>query len=65
LRCEERRRAGHRLDLQMEARLRRWRHELELRGLVVDYDPGSEEGFVLVPRRQGVDHDLIREPDTE
>ncbi len=65
LRCEERRRAGHRLDLRMEARLRRWRHDLDIRGLVVDYEPASEEGFVLVPRRPGIDRDLVREPDAE
>lgn len=65
LRCEERRRAGHDLGLRMESRLRRWRHELERRHVVVDYQPHAEEGFVLVPRRLGVDHDLIREPEVD
>jgi hypothetical protein len=63
LRFEQRRRAGHDLDRRMEARLRRWRQERRRDGLVVDYDPASEEGFTLVPRRPGIDRDLIREPD--
>lgn len=35
----------------------------EFEGMVVHYDPELPEGFVYVPRREGVDTDLIREPD--
>jgi len=36
--------------------------ELAGRGLVVHYDADTEQGVCYVPRRPGVDLDLIREP---
>ncbi|WP_412540240.1 hypothetical protein R8Z50_31165 [Longispora sp. K20-0274] len=62
LRDEERRRSGDRLDLETHARLRAWTARLRAHGLVVDYDPTTEQGFHLVPARPGIDTDLIRVP---
>ena len=61
LRVEGRRRAGAPLPQADAARLERWRTRLEDSGCVVEYDPAT--GFRHVPRRPGVDHDLIRVPD--
>lgn len=63
LRMEARRRAGASLAKADVSRLEVVKHELAERDLVVAYDPQTEEGFSLVPRRPGIDHDLIREPD--
>ena len=32
-------------------------------GAVVDYRPDTKEGFFLTYAREGIDNDLIREPD--
>lgn len=61
LRAESRMRAGLTLNSQTMANWRRWRKDLDESGKVVDYDPDS--GFSWVPRRPGIDLDLIREPD--
>jgi hypothetical protein len=42
-----------------------WADSLRSDGAVVDYRPGTREGFFLVHARPGVDLDLIREPDAE
>ena len=63
LRTEARRRAGARGTVTEEERLALWKAGLADQGQVVAYDPYSEEGFSYVPRRAGVDGDLIREPD--
>lgn len=60
---EARRRAGAELVEADEARLTVFKQQLAEHDLVVAYDPGTEEGFSAVPRRPGIDHDLIREPD--
>ncbi|PVU82946.1 hypothetical protein DDP54_07940 [Cellulomonas sp. WB94] len=62
LRMEARRRAGAALSPGDTVRLARWRREPDERGLVVSYDAQSDEGFGYVPRRPGLDPDLIREP---
>ncbi|GIG62299.1 hypothetical protein Lfu02_66710 [Longispora fulva] len=62
LRDEERRRAGDQLDLETHFRVRDWTARLRAHGLVVAYDPTSEQGFSLVPARPGVDTDLVRVP---
>ncbi|MBC7290731.1 MAG: hypothetical protein H5T83_05260 [Actinotalea sp.] len=62
LRVEEWTRAGHWVTPSDVTRHAAWRQGLEAAGLVVDYDPASDEGFVLVPRRDGVDTDVIRDP---
>ncbi|MGY0233929.1 hypothetical protein [Longispora urticae] len=62
LRDEERRRAGEKLDLETLSRVRDWGTRLRAHGLVVSYDPATEQGFSLVPARPGVDTDLVRVP---
>ncbi|MCK0112414.1 hypothetical protein MWU75_09720 [Ornithinimicrobium sp. F0845] len=62
LRVEARRRAGEQLRTIDIERVTGWKRSLQHRGAVVDYDPGTHEGFRYVPRRVGVDLDLIREP---
>jgi hypothetical protein len=62
LRAEARRRAGARLRPQDDDLVARWCRRLHDAGLVVHYDPQTEEGFWYVPRRPGVDLDLVREP---
>lgn len=32
-------------------------------GLVIHYEPDTEEGWFYVPRREGIDRDIIRQPD--
>lgn len=62
LRAEARRRAGKQLTPHMEEMLNAWLWGLANDGTVVHYDPDTKEGWWYVPRRQGVDKDLIREP---
>lgn len=64
LRAEARRRRGEELRESDKTRLISWRARLVEGDLVVHYDPDTPEGFFLVPRRPGVDHDLIRDPGT-
>ena len=40
-----------------------WADSLREQNAVVDYRPATEEGFFLVYAREGIDNDLIREPD--
>jgi len=47
------------IDLQ---RVTSWRLSLADRDLVVHYDPDTQDGFHYVPRRIGIDWDVIREP---
>lgn len=63
LRYEARLRAGDKLDPKWARWLENWKEGLERDNLVVHYDPDTEQGFWLVPRREGVDMDLIREPE--
>lgn len=62
LRAEARRRAGKTLTPVMEDMLTSWLAGLERANEVVHYDPDTDEGWWYVPRRDGVDKDLIREP---
>ena len=59
---ESSRRRGDTLSEHDARRLDAWTENLCEGDLVVHYDPGTEEGFSYVPRRLGVDHDLIRNP---
>ncbi|MBO3103471.1 hypothetical protein [Cellulomonas fengjieae] len=61
LRMEARRRAGATLSDADAGRLERFRVQLAESGLVVHYDAETAEGFHCVPRRPGIDQDLIRE----
>lgn len=63
LRVESRRRGGFKLRASDAERLASFKETLYADGLVIHYDPDTEAGFWLVPRREGIDQDLIREPD--
>jgi hypothetical protein len=61
-------RAAHRRDRGlvnapvMEAQLNTFIASMERDGWVVDYDPDTEDGFIRVPRREGIDLGYVREP---
>lgn len=63
LRAVARQRAGRELSASDQERLPSWLRTRETEDTVVHYDPDTEEGFWYVPRRPGIDRDLIREPD--
>ena len=63
LRHEARLRAGEEITPRMQAQLDGWKRNLEADNVVVHYDPETEQGWWYVPRRDGIDTDLIREPD--
>lgn len=63
LRAEARRRAGKTLTPVMEDMLNVWLAGLERDGSVIHYDPDTAEGWWYVPRRVGIDNDLIRVPE--
>ncbi|MCW2711554.1 MAG: hypothetical protein JWP24_1748 [Marmoricola sp.] len=63
LRAEARRRAGKTLTPMMSDMLDAWLAGLARDGKVVHYEPTSLEGWTYVPRREGVDLDLIRVPE--
>ncbi len=62
LRAEARRRAGKEVPHADLERLESFKKSLEEQSCVIHYDPSSKEGFIRVPRRPGIDNDLIREP---
>lgn len=62
LRNENRRRHGLPVNESDLIELERWKIGLEKAGAVVEYRRDTEEGYFLVPRRDGVDTDLIRKP---
>lgn len=62
LRAEARRRAGAPLSELQQKRLESWLAFLAEEDCVVHYDPETEDGFFYVPRRPGVDEDLVRVP---
>lgn len=62
LRAEARRRSGLPQSEVQQARLMSWLHWLSEDGMVVMYEPDTEEGFFYVPREDG-DDDLIRRPE--
>lgn len=65
LRAEIRRRGGLELTPEQAARLDVWKGLLEGQDLVVHYSRDTEQGFFYVPRRDGVDDDIIRNPAVE
>lgn len=64
LRALHRREMGMKSAPVIEAQLDTFLRSMEEGGWVVDYDPVKhpEEGFIRVPRREGIDEGLIREP---
>lgn len=63
LRVEARRRSGREIREVDAKRLASWKRSLEEQDAVVHYEPDTEEGWFYVPRRKGIDLDLIREPE--
>lgn len=63
LRNENRRRNGLPVSESAMVELERWKLGLEKAGAVVDYRRDTEDGYFLVPRRDGVDTDIIRKPE--
>ncbi len=63
LRAEARRRAGKELRPVEKEKVARFVERLRRDGLVVHYDIDTDEGFFYVPAREGVDTDIIREPE--
>lgn len=63
LRVEGRRREGRPLRESDARKVDSWKRDMQERGVVVHYDPLTEAGFYYVPKRPGVDNDLIRVPD--
>lgn len=62
LRAEGRRRAGRALSPKAAASLTAWSQRLKSECLVVHYDRSTAQGWRYLPRREGIDLDLIREP---
>lgn len=63
LSAEGRLRAGVRQAEETLNRLVLWKFKLNQDDMVIDYRPDTFEVWHQVPRRVGVDHDLIRVPD--
>lgn len=63
LRAEARRRAGEPIPDERLRKLESWLRNLKEKDAVVHYDPDTDQGWWLVPRRPGVDEDLIRNPE--
>lgn len=63
LRKEARRRTGSPLPEGEGDVVDAWIRGLDEEGAVIHYEPDTDQGWFRVPRRKGVDHDLIREPD--
>jgi hypothetical protein len=63
LRKEARRRAGLPLTADAEHEVDAWLAGMERDGTVLHYDPDTEQGWFYVPRRKGVDTDIIRHPE--
>ena len=64
LRREIRRRQGLPwISSTPEEKQDQWVQGLRDAGAVVDYRPDTKEGFFLTYAREGIDNDLIREPD--
>ncbi|MEU5945906.1 hypothetical protein ABZ793_10130 [Micromonospora sp. NPDC047465] len=63
LRTEARRRAGKQLRKEEKVKLDAWLRRLARENTVLHYDPDTEEGWFYVPRREGIDTDIIRIPE--
>jgi hypothetical protein len=62
LRLEGRRRRGEKLPEDRLRYLENWKRKMRDDGTVVHYEYDTEEGWFYVPRRPGIDKDLIRDP---
>lgn len=62
LRAEGRRRSGQDVAPSTLKKLEAWLEWLKEQDVVVHYDPDTEPGWWVVPRRPGIDTDIIRKP---
>ena len=62
LRQEARRRAGVELTDEQNQRVDAWLRGMKDDGTVLHYEPDTDQGWFYVPRRPGVDQDIIRVP---
>lgn len=62
LRKEARRRAGFPVSPEQERDIDTWLAGMKANDTVLHYDPETEQGWFYVPRRHGVDDDIIRRP---
>lgn len=63
LRKEARRREGMDLSDEDARAVESWKAGMVRDGSVLHYDGDTDQGWFYVPRREGIDLDLIREPD--
>ena len=62
LRAAARRERGEKSTPVLEAQLDKFLEQVKALDFVIHYDPDTAEGFWRVPRRQGVDLGLVRDP---
>lgn len=62
LRALSRVRRGEPITPAQDGQLKNWLAGLEADGAVIHYDPETEQGFWRVEAREGVDEDVIRDP---
>lgn len=65
LRSAARQDAGLEIGATLKPQLAAWQKTLVDEDAVIHYDPDTDEGFWLVPRRHGVDKWWVREPDLD
>ena len=65
LRAHHRRVNGLKNAPVLEAMLDTFLVAMERDGFVIDYQPDTEDGFVRVPRREGIDTGLVRDPELD
>lgn len=63
LRKEARRRAGFQNPPGVDGEIDVWIKGMEANDTVLHYEPDTDQGWFYVPRRHGIDTDLIRVPD--
>lgn len=63
LRKEARRRAGFPTTSEQDAEIDAWLAGMLEAGTVLHYDAETDQGWFYVPRRDGIDKDIIRRPD--
>jgi hypothetical protein len=65
LRAATRRERGEKSSPVLEAQLDSFLRQVEELDFVIHYDPDTADGFFRVPRREGIDTGLVRDPYTD